>query len=121
MYIYIHICRPTPFFRPMVSAPLILAGGLRDVGRQHILRDTLAMKTGIYNIISNSGIYIYVYIYIYISGFTVVLQLEYTFGTVVYTVGIYSWNIQLEYTVGIYSWNIHSPDVLQLEYTLYNG
>ena len=71
------------------------------------------MKTGIYNIISNSGIYIYMYIYIYISGFTVVLQLEYTFGTVVYTVGIYSWNIQLEYTVGIYivltfySWNIH--------------
>ena len=39
----------------------------------------------------------------YISVFfAVVLQLEYTFGTVVYTVGIYSWNIQLEYTVGIY-------------------
>ena len=100
----------------MVSAPLILAGGLRDVGRQHILRDTLAMKTGIYNIISNSGIYIYVYIYIhkwFYSGFTV--------GIYIWNRGIYGWYIQLEYTVGIYSWNIHSPDVLQLEYTLYNG
>ena len=60
----------------------------------------------------NSGVYIYIHKWFY-SGFTV--------GIYIWNRGIYSWNIQLEYTVGIYSWNIHSPDVLQLEYTLYNG